>query len=86
MKKNIFTYDFVDKTILGTKADLKCAGIFGSAAYQELSAMMSAQPTFTVVAKIPKENTNKKTYKRLYADLCKDFTKPVSSRRFSVSC
>ena len=26
------------------------------------------------------------TFKRLYADLDKDFTKPVSSRRFSVSC
>lgn len=26
------------------------------------------------------------TFKRLYADLHKDFTKPVSSRRFSVSC
>lgn len=25
------------------------------------------------------------TFKRLYADLYKDFTKPVSSRRFSVS-
>ena len=26
------------------------------------------------------------TFKRLYADLYKDFTKPVGSRRFSVSC
>ena len=26
------------------------------------------------------------TFKRLYAGLYKDFTKPVSSRRFSVSC
>lgn len=26
------------------------------------------------------------TFKRLYADLYKDFTKPTSSRRFSVSC
>ena len=26
------------------------------------------------------------TFKRLYADLYKDFTKPVSSRRFSGSC
>ena len=26
------------------------------------------------------------TFKRLYADLYKDFTKSVSSRRFSVSC
>ena len=26
------------------------------------------------------------TFKRLYADLYRDFTKPVSSRRFSVSC
>lgn len=26
------------------------------------------------------------TFKRLYADLYKDFTKAVSSRRFSVSC
>ena len=26
------------------------------------------------------------TFKRLYADLYKDFTKPVNSRRFSVSC
>ena len=26
------------------------------------------------------------TFKRLYADLYKDFTKPISSRRFTVSC
>lgn len=26
------------------------------------------------------------TFKRLYADLYRDFTKPISSRRFSVSC
>lgn len=26
------------------------------------------------------------TFKRLYADLYKDFTKPVSSRRFTISC
>lgn len=26
------------------------------------------------------------TFKRMYADLYKDFTKQVSSRRFSVSC
>ena len=26
------------------------------------------------------------TFKRLYADLYKDFTKPVSSRSFTVSC
>ena len=26
------------------------------------------------------------TFKRLYGELYKDFTKPVSSRRFSVSC
>lgn len=26
------------------------------------------------------------TFKRLYADLYKDFTKQVSSRRFTVSC
>lgn len=26
------------------------------------------------------------TFKRLYANLYKDFTKPVSSRRFTVSC
>ena len=26
------------------------------------------------------------TFKRLYSDLYKDFTKPVNSRRFSVSC
>ena len=26
------------------------------------------------------------TFKKLYSDLYKDFTKPVSSRRFSISC
>ena len=26
------------------------------------------------------------TFKRLYSDLYKDFTKPVSSRRFTISC
>ena len=38
---------------------------------------------FTSVISIRFDST---TFKRLYADLYKDFTKPVSSRRFSVSC
>ena len=38
---------------------------------------------FTNVISNRFDSTN---FKRLYADLYKDFTKPVSSRRFSVSC
>ena len=38
---------------------------------------------FTSVISNPFDST---TFKRLYADLYKDFTKPVSSRRFSVTC
>ena len=37
--------------------------------------MMSAQPTFTVVAKSPKENTNKKTYKRLSFEKMEEYIK-----------
>lgn len=61
MKKNIFTINFTEQTISGSKSALKKASNPASAEYKELTTKMALHPTFKVVEKEP--NTNKNTYK-----------------------
>ena len=63
MKKNIFTINFTESTISGSKSALKKASNPASAEYKELTAKMAAHPTFKVVEKEPNENKN--TYEGL---------------------
>ena len=61
MRKNIFTINFTEQTISGSKSALKKASNPASAEYKELTTKMALHPTFKVVEK--ESNPNKNTYK-----------------------
>ena len=61
MKKNIFTINFTEQTISGSKSALRKASNPASDEYKELTAKMAAHPTFKVVEK--EANPHKHTYK-----------------------
>ena len=61
MKKAVFSINFPEQTISGSKNALKKASNPASAEYKELTAKMALHPTFKVVVKEP--NTDKNTYK-----------------------
>ena len=58
-----FTYNFVEKTIVGSKRSIDRANKGLSPEYAELTKMMAEHPDFAVTVKIIKANNNKKTYK-----------------------
>ena len=59
--KNLFTFDFVNNTIVASKTTLKKAGKPGTPEYKELMKMIAKQPTFRVVEKEINTNKNKNT-------------------------
>lgn len=63
--KNLFAYDFTNRTIVATKATLKKASNPTTDEYKVLIKMIEGQPTFRVVEKTIKNSGNKKTYKGL---------------------
>ena len=63
--KNIFTFDFVKKTIVGSKRSIERANKGLSPEYEELVEMLEKQPTFKVKAKKIKSNDSKKKYTNL---------------------
>lgn len=60
--RNMFTYDFTNRTIVATKATLKKASNPTTDEYTALIKMIEGQPTFRVVEKTIKNSGNKKTY------------------------
>lgn len=64
MKKSIFTFDFVNKSIVGSKHAIKKAGNPLTDEYKELCKMMSLQPTFSIVAKEEDKTREKKSTKK----------------------
>ena len=59
-----FSYDFVAKTIIGTKASFDKASKGFGPVYEELADEMAKQPTFKCVVKAPKQPAKvKQTYK-----------------------
>ena len=72
--KNLFTFNHIDKTIVGTEHHFNQAGIPNSTAYNALMAAMALQPTYSL-APIPstKKATKKQTYKGLDMTLMADY-------------
>lgn len=69
-----FSYDFVAKTIIGTKASFDKASKGFGPVYEELADKMAKQPTFTCVVKAPKQPTKaKQTYKGMDIPFMVDF-------------
>ena len=54
--KNLFAYDFTNRTIVATKATLKKASNPATEEYKTLIKMIEAQPTFRVVEKTIKNS------------------------------
>ena len=72
--KNLFTFNHIDKTIVGTEHHFNQAGIPDSTAYKALMAAMKMQPTYSL-APIPstKKVEKKQTYKGLDMTLMADY-------------
>ena len=72
--KNLFTFNHIDKTIVGTEHHFNQAGIPNSTAYNALMAAMALQPTYSL-APIPstKKVEKKQTYKGLDMTLMADY-------------
>lgn len=71
--KNLFTYDFINRTIVASKATLKKASNPGTAEYKALMEMIAGQPTFRVAEKVIEINRSKKTYSGLTYELMESF-------------
>lgn len=61
MKKSIFSINFTNNTIYGSKSALKKASNPNTAEHKELMKVLAEHPTFKVAEKEPNENKN--TYK-----------------------
>ena len=72
--KNLFTFNHIDKTIVGTEHHFNQAGIPDFTAYKALMAAMAMQPTYSL-APIPstKKVEKKQTYKGLDMTLMADY-------------
>lgn len=63
--KNLFAYDFTNRTIVATKATLKKASTPDTKEYKALMKMLANQPTFRVVEKEIAISNNKNGYRGL---------------------
>ena len=79
----IFTYDFVNKTIVGTKSAINRANKGMSPEYDMLCKMLADHPDFTVAEKLIKHKEDKKKYKGLTLRRMKEYieTQPNSKER-----
>ena len=71
--KNLFTYDFINRTIVASKATLKKASNPSTAEYKALMEMIAGQPTFRVAEKVIEINRSKETYSGLTYELMESF-------------
>ena len=63
--KTRFTYNFIEKTIIGSKAAIEKANKGKNPEYAELSGMLAAHPDFTVRVKDIQQKEGKKKYNNL---------------------
>lgn len=71
-KSVYFTYDFFNRTIVGTDVNFELAGNPNTTQYAELMERMSAQPTFALF-KVETERKVKRTYSGLSRELMFDY-------------
>jgi len=72
--KNLFTFNHIDKTIVGTEHHFNQAGIPNSTAYNALMAAMEMQPTYSLAPIASTKKVEKKqTYKGLDMGLMADY-------------
>ena len=73
--KTRFTYNFIEKTIVGSKAAIERANKGKNPEYAELSGMLTAHPDFTVRVKDIQKKEGKKTYSKLTIKKMEDYIK-----------
>lgn len=74
MRKNAFTVNFFNKSIIGTKAAFNKASKGEGSHYEELTRLMAQHPEFKLDIKEPKiQKEKKETYEGLTFDLMKAF-------------
>lgn len=71
--KTRFTYNFIEKAIIGSKAAIERANKGKNPEYAELSGMLAAHPDFSVRVKDIQTKEGKKTYKKLTFDRMEDY-------------
>ena len=83
--KNLFTFNHINKTIVGTEHHFNQAGIPNSTAYNALMAAMALQPTYSL-APIPstKKVEKKQTYKGLDMTLMADYIRIAGTEQVKV--
>ena len=74
----IFTYNFVNKTIVGTKSAINRANKGLNPEYDMLCEMLAAHPDFTVAEKQIKHKTDKKKYNGLTLPRMKEYIETQS--------
>lgn len=79
----IFTYNFVNKTIVGTKSAINRANKGLKPEYDTLCEMLAEHPDFTVVEKQINHKADKKKYNGLTLPRMKEYieTQPNSKER-----
>ena len=83
--KNLYAFDFVNKTIVASKTTLKKASKPSSPEYKELLKMIAKQPTFSVVEKDINIKANKKTYSGLSYEVMEAHIKAQSNHEKSLA-
>lgn len=73
--KTRFTYNFIEKAIIGSKAAIERANKGKNPEYTELSGMLAAHPDFTVKVKDIQKKEGKKTYRKLTFDRMEEYIK-----------
>lgn len=71
--KKTFNYNFVEKTIVGSKAAIERANRGLNPEYAELTEMLAAHPEFTVSVKAIQKKEGKKTYSKLTFDRMREY-------------
>ena len=72
-KKFAFTYNHINKTLVGTDINFQKAGSPGSALEKELLARMAGQPTYTFEVIATEKKPEKRSYAGLTMDLMEDY-------------
>jgi len=72
-KKFAFTFDHVNKKIVGTDINFQKAGIPGSVEEKELDARMEARPNYTFMVIETEKKPAKQTYKGLNRPLMREY-------------
>jgi len=77
-----FSFNFPNRTIVGTKASFDKAGKGTGSAYEELVAMMEKQPTFGFEVKAPKKPAKpKQTYKGMDIPFILDYLAAIGDNK-----